>query len=321
MRIANHILLPVVLMAFAFDASAQEQTHDEHAHHAAASKPANKDEAAAQTGKPQPESADAHAHHHGHAAASPAQTQTQVDQPVATDDHVPPDPAQHPMAPMSDAEMTRVMAMDDTAKLFMFKLDTFERAKSSDAYSTAWNAQAWYGGDFDKLLLRSEGEREHGKTDARVETFWNHAFASFWDWQLGVRHDFGSGPARDWAAFGVQGLAPYWFEIEATAYLGEGGRTALGLRAEYELLLTQRLILQPELELNLYGRNDRARGIASGLAEGEFGLRLRYEIRREFAPYIGIVRKYRRGFDERGLGFEPVSRSETQIVAGLRLWF
>ena len=222
---------------------------------------------------------------------------------------------------MSNAEMTRVMQMDDTARLFMFKLDTFERAKSDDAYSTAWNAQAWYGSDFDKLLLRSEGESEHGVTDARVEAFWNHAFASYWDWQLGVRRDFGGDPARNWAAFGVQGLAPYWFEVEAAAYFGEGGRTAFGLRAEYELLLTQRLILQPEVELNFYGRDDRARGIASGLSDAEFGLRLRYEIRREFAPYIGVVRKYRRGVDETGFGFEHQIGSETQIVAGLRLWF
>jgi copper resistance protein B len=319
MRIANKIMLSVVLMAFVFDASAQEQAQAEHAHHAAASKAADQDETAAQSKNPQQEPADAHAHHHDHVAASPAQTQ--VDKPTAADDHVPPDPAQHPMAPMTDAEMTRAMEMDDTAKLFMFKLDTFERAKSSDAYSTAWNAQAWYGGDFDKLLLRSEGEREHGITDARVEAFWNHAFASFWDWQLGARHDFGSDPSRDWAAFGVQGLAPYWFEIEATAYLGDGGRTALGLRAEYELLLTQRLILQPEIEVNFYGREDRARGIASGLNDAELGLRLRYEIRREFAPYVGVVWKHRReAGDVFPLGVDRAG-TERQIVAGLRLWF
>src|SRR5262249_52517919 len=112
-------------------------------------------------------------------------------------DHVPPDPPQQTMAPMSEAAMMRVMQMDDTAPLFAFKLDTLERAKSDAAWSTAWNATAWYGGDFDKLLLRTEGEREHGKTDARVEAFWNHAFASFWDWQLGTRRDFGSDPARN----------------------------------------------------------------------------------------------------------------------------
>ena len=201
-------------------------------------------------------------------------------------DHVPPAPPQQPMAAMSDSEMARVMEMDDQARFAMFKLDECERAQSSDAYSTVWNAEAWYGGDFDKLWLRTEGDREARTTDARLEAFWDHAFASYWDWQLGARHDFGSGPERSWAAFGVQGLAPYWFKIEATAYVGDRGRTAARLRAEYELLITQRLILQPELELNLYGKSDRAREIESGLSDAEFGLRLRYEIRREFAPYI-----------------------------------
>ena len=266
----------------------------------------------------QESSQDEHAHHHDHAAAPP---QTPPDNPPAVDDHIPPDPPGHVMAPMSDAEMSRVMQMDDTASLFMFKLDTFERAKSDDAYSTAWNAQAWYGGDFDKLLVRSEGESAHRATEARVEAFWNHAFASYWDWQLGVRRDFGSDPARNWAAFGVQGLAPYWFEIEAAAYVGEGGRTAFGLRAEYELLLTQRLVLQTELELNFYGRDDRARDTASGLSDAEFGLRLRYETRREFAPYIGVVWKHRREPDDGFLRAADRAGTQRQIVAGLRLWF
>jgi copper resistance protein B len=282
--------------------AAQAQEHDEHAQHAAAPKPAAQAEAAQQEA--------AHAHHHHDQMPSPA--------PAQAADHVAPDPPQYVMAPMTDAQMIRTMRMDDDASLFKFKLDTFERARGDEAYSTAWNAQAWYGGDFDKLWLRSEGTRQGGVTQARIEAFWNHAFASHWDWQLGLRRDFGSGPSRDWAAFGVQGLAPYWFEVEATAYLGANGRTAFGLRAEYELLLTQRLILQPEAQFNLYARNDPLRGNASGLNDVEFGLRLRYEIRREFAPYLGVVRKYRRHAENRDIGFD---RSETQLVAGLRLWF
>lgn len=316
MHTTNRILLCGALAVSTFAARAQEQTHDEHAQHATTSKQAAGTKATP-VKKFEPDAVDAHVHHHDHAspqAAPPTEVSAEAD-------HVPPDPPQHVMAPMSDAEMIRVMQMDDTASLFKFKLDTFERAKSDDAYSTAWNAQAWYGGDFDKLLLRTEGERERGTTDVRIEAFWNHAFASFWDWQLGARRDFGTGPSRNWAAFGVQGLAPYWFEVEATAYLGESGRTAFGVRAEYELLLTQRLILQPEIELNFYGRNDRARGVVSGLSDGEFGVRLRYEIRREFAPYVGVVRKYRHVADEHDLSLDPVGRSETQVVAGLRIWF
>ena len=246
----------------------------------------------------------------------------------------PPAPAQ-PMGPMSTQDMDRVMDMHDDPLLAMFKLDQFEHAHGDDENSTAWEAEAWIGRDFDKLWLRTEGERQSGGTDARIEAFWDHAFASYWDWQLGVRHDFGSGPQqplwaipgprgtgaparRDWAAFGVQGLAPYWFELEATAYVGEQGRTAIRLRAEYELLLTQRLILQPEFEANLYGKSDPARGVTDGLSDFDFGLRLRYEIRREFAPYLGVVWARRFGDSDLMAGH---AGSDTRLVAGLRVWF
>ena len=232
--------------------------------------------------------------------------------------HVAPPPATQPMPPMSTQEMDRVMDMHDDPLLAMFKLDQFERARGDEAYATSWEAEGWIGRDFDKLWLRTEGEHENGATDARIEAFWDHAFASFWDWQLGVRHDFGSGPQRSWAAFGVQGLAPYWFEVEATAYVGEQGRTALRLRAEYELLLTQRLILQPELEANLYSKSDPARDVTDGLSDFDFGLRLRYEIRREFAPYVGVV--WVRRFGDSNALTERVG-SDTQVVAGLRIWF
>ena len=232
--------------------------------------------------------------------------------------HVAPPPPAQPMPAMSDADMERVMDMHDDPLLVMIKADQLERAFGDHA-TTVWDAEAWVGHDFDKLWLRSEGEREPGGTDARVEAFWDHAFAAWWDWQLGVRRDVGSGPQRNWAAFGIQGLAPYWFEIEATAYLGEGGRTAARLRVQYELLLTQRLIVQPEMEANLYGRRDAARGIDAGLNDVDIGLRLRYEIRRELAPYVGVVWKRRFGAADSFPG--AGSGSDTQLVAGVRIWF
>jgi copper resistance protein B len=234
-------------------------------------------------------------------------------------DHIPPAPPAQPMAEMSDAQMADVMQMRDDAAFGMFKLDQFEHAL--DGGTAAWEAEAWYGSDFDKLWLRSEGEHESGRNDVRTELFWDHAFASFWDWQLGARHDSGSGPTRDWVGFGVQGLAPYWIELEATAYVGEQGRSAARLRAEYELLFTQKLILQPELELNFYANSDPRREVGSGLSDATFGLRLRYEIRREFAPYAGIV--WSRRFGEaadfaRAAGHDAM---DTQVVAGVRVWF
>ena len=239
-------------------------------------------------------------------------------EPARDSGHVPPAPPAQPMPPMSDADMASVMDMHDDPLLAMLKVDQLERAFGDRGDATAWDAEAWIGHDYDKLWLRSEGEREGGTTDARIEAFWDHAFASWWDWQLGVRRDVGGAASRNWAAFGVQGLAPYWFEVEATAYVGDGGRSAARVRAEYELLLTQRLVLQPELEANVYGRRDDARGVAAGLNDLDLGLRLRYEIRREFAPYVGIVRRWRFGNDSE----EAASHgTDTELVAGVRVWF
>jgi len=204
----------------------------------------------------------------------------------------------------------------------MLLLDQLETVHARSGNAQAWEIQAWYGRDVDKLWLRSEGELSHGKVEeGNVEVLWNHAIATYWGSQLGVRHDFGEGPRRDWAAFGVQGLAQYWFELEATGYVGASGRTAARLRADYEVLFTQRLILQPELELNLYGKNDPTRRIGSGLSDMQFGLRLRYEIRREFAPYVGIhwVRRVGTTADYARADGQPAF--DQQFVAGFRVWF
>ena len=121
-----------------------------------------------------------------------------------------------------------------------------------------------------------------------MQFLYSKAIARYWDFQLGVRHDFEPSPSRSWAAIGFKGLAPYFFDIDAAAFIGESGRTALRFEAEYELLFAQRLILTPDIEINIYGQNDPDVGIGSGLSDIEAGLRLRYEIRRELAPYIGI---------------------------------
>ena len=201
-------------------------------------------------------------------------------------------------------------------------VDQLEMFSGDGSHGQSIDAQAWYGGDIDKLWLKLDGERSDGRLGAtRMEALWNHAISAYWGTQAGVRHDLGDGPSRDWVAFGVQGLAPYWFDVEATAYVGGSGRTALRLEAEYELLLTQRLILQPDVEVNFYGKNDPARGIGSGLSDIDFGLRLRYEFTRKFAPYIGVSwsRKFGRTADfvrSEGNGAE-----DTQLVVGLRFWF
>lgn len=196
------------------------------------------------------------------------------------------------------------------------------RPRNRGTTETAYDIQAWFGRDYDRLVVKAEGEHARGRLqEARTELLWSHAIASYWDVQVGLRQDSGIGPDRSWLAVGAQGLAPYWFEMDATAYLGSQGRTALRLGAEYELLLTQRLVLQPRAEFNVYGKSDLARDIGSGLSDGVFGLRLRYEFSRQFAPYVGIERiaKYGKTADLARNAGEPAG--ETRWVAGLRFWF
>lgn len=236
--------------------------------------------------------------------------------------HVPPTPPQVPMPDMPHGSMTEMMGMDDASRIGMVLLDRVEWRNAADGDAGAWEGHAWYGGDYNKFWFKTEGVRTRGQTeDARVELLWDRIVARWWSLQAGLRQDFGAGPPRSWAAVGAQGLAPYWFDIEATLYLGDGGRSAARFQADYELLLTQRLILQPELELNLYGKRDAQRGLGSGLSDLDLSLRLRYEFRREFAPYIGIVwsRAFGETADFRRAGGEGIS--DTRFVAGLRIWF
>lgn len=196
------------------------------------------------------------------------------------------------------------------------------RPRDNGESKTAYGIQAWFGRDYDRIVIKAEGEHARGQLqEARTELLWSHAIASYWDAQLGLRQESGVGPDRGWLALGVQGLAPYWFGVDATAYLGRNGRTALRLGTEYELLLTQRLILQPRAEFNLYGNGDLDRGIGSGLSDGVFGLRLRYEVSRQFAPYVGVesITKYGQTADLARNAGEPAGG--TSWVTGLRFWF
>lgn len=201
-------------------------------------------------------------------------------------------------------------------------INRLEAVEVEHGSAQAWEAQGWIGTDTDRLWLRSEGEREHGRTEsADLEVLYGRAISPWWDLVAGVKHDFAPAGSQTWAAIGVQGLSPYKFEVAATAYIGESGRTALNLEAEYELLLTNRLILQPLIEIDLSGRDDPQRGIGSGLSSVEAGLRLRYEITRRFAPYVGVT--WERAFggtaDYRRDAGESIE--DTRLVAGVRLWF
>ena len=203
-----------------------------------------------------------------------------------------------------------------------FLLDQFEYQDADNGSALSWDATGWIGGDIDRLWLRSEGERTNGVTeDAELQALWGHSISPWWDVVTGVRQDFKPGSPQTWGAFGIQGMALYNFEAEATAFIGENGQTAARLEGDYDILLTNRLILQPTAEMNFYGKNDPQRGIGSGLANTEVGLRLRYEIVREFAPYIGVTWSRSYGKTADLANDEGEDTSEARFVAGIRMWF
>ena len=180
----------------------------------------------------------------------------------------------------------------------------------------------WIGRDRDRLWFRAEGDTDDGRLgDAQVHLLYGRQFARWWDLVGGIRQDFRPGPAQTWAAIGVQGLSPYWFEIEATAYVGGAGRTQARFAVEYELLLTNRLIVQPLVHVELFGKSDPERGIGAGLSTTDAGVRIRYELRREVAPYVGVTwnRKYGTTADFAESAGEDADG--TRLATGVRLWF
>jgi copper resistance protein B len=216
----------------------------------------------------------------------------------------------------------RQLRLADEHAFWSVLVDRLEYANGDDNSFSSYDAQAWFGRTYDRAVIKAEGSVDSGNLeDSQTELLWSHAVAPFWDAQLGARQDSGDAPDRTWLAVGVQGLAPYWFDVEATAYWGESGRAAVQLKAEYELLITQRLILQPRLEMNVYGQNDPATGAGSGLSDVTAGLRLRYEFNRQFAPYVGVewVNLYGNTADYARTNGEDVH--DTQWVAGVRFWF
>lgn len=212
--------------------------------------------------------------------------------------------------------------MADQQSFGSLRVDRLERVDTSHHGSAAYDLQAWYGRDYDRAVVKAEGDIDRNKVQqGRAEFLWGHAVTPFWDSQLGVRQDHGARPGRGWLAAGFQGLSAYWFELNVTAYFSRGGRSALRLDGEYELLLTQRLILQPRVEMNIYGKADADRAVGAGLANTAAGLRLRYEIRREFAPYAGIEWAAKYGGTAAFARAAGEARHDTRLVAGLRFWF
>ncbi|MCJ2178404.1 copper resistance protein B [Novosphingobium album (ex Hu et al. 2023)] len=196
----------------------------------------------------------------------------------------------------------------------------FHAHEGKDGYT--WDVQGSYGGHIDKLWFKSEGEGNFGEKPERaeVQALWSHAIGPWWDLQAGVRQDL-AGPSRAHAAIGVQGLAPYLFEMDAAAFISNKGDVTARVEGELDQRITQRLILQPRAEINLAAQDIPELGIGSGVDRIEAGLRLRYEIRREFAPYMGIAQEWKVGTSADYARASGEEASVTNFVVGVRFWF
>lgn len=202
-------------------------------------------------------------------------------------------------------------------------IDRLELQAGEDEESYLWEANGWFGGDIDRLWIKTEGEGEFGGEleEAEVQALWSHAIGPWFDLQAGVRYDIRPEPDRAHAVIGVQGLAPYFFEIDAAAFLSDEGDVTARFEAEYDQRITQRLILQPRLEIGLAAQDIPELGIGAGVSGIEAGLRLRYEIVPEFAPYVGV--EWQRALGDtadyaRAAGDDP---DRLVALAGVRLWF
>jgi copper resistance protein B len=185
-----------------------------------------------------------------------------------------------------------------------------------------WEGQGWAGTDYDKLWIKSEGTLSKGAVDDGQQQFlYDRAITTYFDLQGGLRSDIDSRPTRNWAAFGIQGLAPYFFDLELTGFVSGEGHVAAKLEASYDLLLTQRLILQPQVEFNVYSKADPARLVGAGFSDIDTGLRLRYEFSRKFAPYIGVIYQGKFGQTANFARQAGESTGDVRFALGVRVWF
>jgi len=203
-------------------------------------------------------------------------------------------------------------------------LDQFEGRTGGAGTAFRWEGQAWAGTDYNRIWLKSEGDVQDGVVDdglAWIEYSRPIPFVRYFDWQAGVRYDLDSNPGRLWGALGIEGLAPGFFEAEATFFFRESGHVAGRFEGSYDVLITNRLILQPQIELNFYSKADPARAIGSGLSEIDTGLRLRYEISRKFAPYLGVVYTGQFGGTRTLVRAEGGAVDAIWFAFGARLWY
>ena len=251
-----------------------------------------------------------------------------------------PDDYHSPAAPPPEGAKVRKYALDEPGltaknfgktvvhdnKLFWQVLgDRLEYRTNEDNDILLWDGDAWIGGDYNKLYLESEGEynfRSDELETISTELFWNRAIRPFWDTQLGVRHDFvPDEDDRTFLAAGVQGMSPYTFEVDATAYLSDEGKASAVLEVERSWYFTQRLAIQPRFETELAANDAKDYNIGSGITGFETGLRARYEFSRKFAPYVGVSWEQNVGETADLIEEDGGDSSNTYFLTGVKFWF
>lgn len=323
-------LLFAAVALLATPATAQDHGHSGHS--------ASADEGDAAPAMAEPPSA--HTGHTGHHTMSHGAMDEDAHEPMEHMDHdgmMPAPPASGPppralRGPRHAAEMTygaaamapsrdELATMDDFAlATIMFERFEAQSGEGEDLY--LWDAQGWYGNDADKLWVKSEGEGVFGGgvESAQIQALWSHAIGPWFDLQSGVRYDF-EPDSRGHAVLGVQGLAPYMFELDAAAFLSDRGDLTARIEAEYDQRITQRLILQPRAELSFAAQDIPERRTGAGITTVETGLRLRYEFAREFALYIGVGYEAKIGDTADFARAAGEDTDKVSLLLGVRAWF
>jgi copper resistance protein B len=302
------------------------QPSDPHAAHVMPSTPSLADPLGADSA-PVPPAADPHAGHVMPSTSPATEVGTGAQQTVG---NAPPPP------PITDYAADRVFGSDPmnrarellaaehgstTISKVMINIAEYQAGPGGGGYR--WDGRGWYGGDINRLVVKAEGEGNgnDGVEAAEVQALYSRAIARYTDAQIGIRHDFAPGPERTYVAVGLETLLPYWFEVEGAAFLSDKGDLIGRLEGSYDLQLTQRIVLQPQAELRWSAQDIPELGTGSGISHAELGLRLRYEIKREFAPYIGVAyeRTFGRTSDFARARGENVE--STRFVVGIRTWF
>ena len=227
--------------------------------------------------------------------------------------------------PKAEMDHSRHMMMAENGAqkiaFISFNLAEVQARKGHDGYR--WDVEAWYGGDINRLTVKSEGEGVFGEGIEGVETqlLYSRAVGPYFNAQAGIRQDFGPGPDRTYATVGFEGLAPYWFEVEGALFLSNKGDLLARLEGSYDQRVTQKLILQPMAEVNFAVQDVPETGTGSGLSDVELGLRLRYEIVKEFAPYVGVEWARKVGDTARFARAAGEDADSVSLVAGVKAWF